>query len=336
MGVRSGLRMKKAVIGLTVFFLLTLLLSGCGLAEGEEAEFGENLQPLSMEDYTAYGPEPDEACYTEGKHIYSNENTFDECTYSDKSIRVWTWREWRGDCCFNVARVKIADPSQLRTAMAQDLIYRNNYVWATAKAKNAVVASGGEWLSSNGGTYTVRMGVTLRAKGYRKRDVLVTDQNGDFHLFKGFFKEDLEKLEKDGFTLINVFNFGPAMIIDGELQYHEGDTWEYVVGFTRSAQPRTGFGQIGPLEYLMVVTDGRNAPSPLPEGGTKRAKGCNVSTLAKYMYDYGCVQAYNLDGGGSAAMYFHGERFSNSTKKRAVTDIVYFATLTGAGYVVKE
>ena len=327
--------MRKIVIWLTVLVLSALLLPGCGLAEEGETEFFPNLTPLSMEDYTVYGPEPDEAGYTEGKHIYSNGNTFDESTYTDGSIRVWTWREWRGDCCFNVARIRIADPSQLRTAMARDRINKNNYVWVTAKDKNAVVAIGGEWLYMNPGTYTVRMGVTLRDKGYRDRDVLVTDQNGDFHLFKGFRKEDIQKLEDDGFTPINVFNFGPVIILDGEVQYHEGEKWEYIAGYTRSTQPRTGFGQIGPLEYLMVVTDGRNALSPTPEGTKKRAKGCNVATLAQYMKDYGCEQAYTLDGGGSAAMYYHGERFSKSIK-RAVTDIVYFATLTGAEYVTEE
>ena len=42
--------------------------------------------------------------------------------------------------------------------------------------------------------------------------------------------------------------------------------------------------------------------------------------------DYGCIQAYNLDGGGSAAMYYNGDIFTLN-RRRAVTDIVYFATL---------
>ena len=289
------------------------------------------LQPLPMDDYTAFGPAPDESCFTEGKHAFSNENTFDESTYRDESIEVYAWREWRGDCCYNAARIRISDPSQLRTALAENKIWRNHYVWVTAQRNNAVVATGGEWLDSNKNTYTVRMGVTLRKKGYKTRDTLVTDQAGNFHLFKGYTHAQRQALEAEGIQIINLFNFGPALIIDGEVQYEEGTKWKYPVGYTTALQPRTAIGQIGPLEYLMVVTDGRLARAPLPDGGVKLARGCNVATLAKYMQDYGCVQAYALDGGGSAAMYYHGDKFSHPIEKRGVTDIIYFATLVDSG-----
>ena len=46
------------------------------------------------------------------------------------------------------------------------------------------------------------------------------------------------------------------------------------------------------------------------------------------MYDQGCVQAYNLDGGNSALMYFHGENYSKKSfdAERSVSDIIYFST----------
>ena len=291
------------------------------------AQAASGYAPLPMDDYTAFGPAPAESGFTEGKHQYSNENTFDEGSYIDGSISVYVWREWRGDCCYNAARIKITDPSQLRTALAENKIWRNHYVWVTGERNNAVVATGGEWLDSNKNTYTVRMGVTLRKKGYKNRDTLITDQNGDFHLYKGFSTSYRTDIEKAGYQVINLFNFGPALVIDGTAQYHEGEKWKYPVGYTTALQPRTAVGQIGPLEYMMVVTDGRLARAPLPDGGVKLARGCNVATLAQYMLDYGCVQAYALDGGGSAAMYYHGDKFSHPIEKRGVTDIVYFATL---------
>jgi exopolysaccharide biosynthesis protein len=42
--------------------------------------------------------------------------------------------------------------------------------------------------------------------------------------------------------------------------------------------------------------------------------------------DLGCTTAYNLDGGGSSAMYFNGELVNNPLgrgKERGVSDILY-------------
>ena len=51
------------------------------------------------------------------------------------------------------------------------------------------------------------------------------------------------------------------------------------------------------------------------------------------MLEQGCVQAYNLDGGNSALMYFHGQNYSNKSvsAERSVSDIIYFATLIDSG-----
>ena len=339
--------LKRTIIFLLTLGLLFALIPAVSCAGGESDETdepsemveldlaadgtvlsAEGLTSLPMDDYTAFGPAPDKARFVEGKHIYSHENSFDDSCYIDQSIAVYVWREWRGKCCYNVARIKIADPSQLRTALWNNSIRMNNYVWKTAEQCNAVVASGGEFLAhaANKRTYTVRMGVTLRDGGIRDRDTLITDQNGDFHVYKGYSHDMREALKKEGKQIINLFNFGPSLIIDGELQYHEGDVLKYFNIAPNGTQPRTAIGQIGPLEYLLVVTHGRNAKAPLPEGGVKASAGCKIVTLAQFMADYHCIQAYNLDGGGSAAMYYNGDIFTLN-KRRAVTDIVYFATL---------
>ena len=69
---------------------------------------------------------------------------------------------------------------------------------------------------------------------------------------------------------------------------------------------------------LLVMVDGRRSNS---DGMTCRA-------LAQFMLEQGCIQAYNLDGGNSALMYFHNGNYSNKTVKAelSVSDIIYFAT----------
>ena len=61
-----------------------------------------------------------------------------------------------------------------------------------------------------------------------------------------------------------------------------------------------------------------------------------MATLAQFMYDQGCVQAYNLDGGNSALMYFNGENYSRKSfeAERSVSDIIYFST--GIDYGLDE
>ena len=300
-----------------------LLLLTCAAADTVPALDGSGvlLQTLPMDDYTVGGPEIDpEAMCEDG--------------YSDPSIQVEMYHEWVGNAHFNVAHVKIAHASQLRTALYNDTIWQNNYMWVIAAQKNAIVAVGGEYLYylHNRDGYTVRMSQTLRDKGYEKRDMLITDQNGDFHITKGFTRETVTALQAEGVQIVNLFNFGPALIIDGEPVY---DSFTkkgcYPVGDPQNSEPRTVIAQMGPLEYMFVVVDGRKMRIKNADGTTKLARGATLATVGEYLLAHGCTQAYALDGGGSAAMYYRKTGvYSNPSSKRGVTDIVYFAALEAA------
>ena len=61
-----------------------------------------------------------------------------------------------------------------------------------------------------------------------------------------------------------------------------------------ASNPRTAIGVIGELHYLFVVADGR----------TSESEGLSLYELAQIMQKYGCITAYNLDGGGSSTLYF--------------------------------
>ena len=312
-------------------------------AEREEqdasSETKTKLTPLPMDDITAFGPLPDPSKVTWGKHEFSTENTFNECVYEDESIRVVLWNEWVGKALYSTAHIWISDPSQFRTALHQDRLAMNHYVWVTSRAKNAVVGVGGEHLlfDSNRSTYVVRMENRLReGKGIRGRDTLITDENGDFHIFQGYNASMIEEVEADGHTVVNLFNFGPAYVIDGELIHPAGEMFRYLVGGPMGREPRCAIGQIGPLEYVVVTVDGRNNKAPTPDSGHQYSAGATMGEVAEYMYSQGCYQAYNLDGGASASTYFFGAenadgKYSYPYTNRAVSDIIYFATLVDAG-----
>ena len=78
-------------------------------------------------------------------------------------------------------------------------------------------------------------------------------------------------------------------------------------------------GQTGPLSYVLVLAEGRN----------KDSEGVTHQELADFMFDLGCIEAFNLDGGNTATMVFNGGYYQtgrSSTNERAQSDCIYFAT----------
>ena len=112
-----------------------------------------------------------------------------------------------------------------------------------------------------------------------------------------------------------IFSFGPALVIDGEVGVIEGEEVERA----QITNPRTAIGILEPLHYLMVVSDGR----------TTESRGLSLFRLAELMRDEGCETAYNLDGGGSSTIWFNGKVLNKPTTygdviaERTMSDIVY-------------
>ena len=226
-----------------------------------------------------------------------------------------------GDSTFNVARIKIAHPSQLRTGLANEKGTKNNKISTMAKNHNAVVAIGGDFFADAKNGYIVRQYKEFRKSPKSVYDMLLVDNNGDFHIILQSNAEELKALlSSEELTFPNIFNFGPALIKDGVLleapQYYIDNGNRYNI--KSKSEPRCAIGQLGEMEYMFVVVDGRR----------KDSDGCSTDELAQWMYEQGCVQAYNLDGGNSALMWFGGENYSDKTTKneRAVSDFIYIAT----------
>ena len=103
-----------------------------------------------------------------------------------------------------------------------------------------------------------------------------------------------------------------TLVVDGQIS----DTSETSV--SQKANPRTAIGQISPLHYLFIVVDGRSDESD----------GMTLPQLAQVFIDHGATLAYNLDGGGSAAMWLNGDLINNPTdghksSERNISDIIY-------------
>lgn len=80
---------------------------------------------------------------------------------------------------------------------------------------------------------------------------------------------------------------GPLLLLDGE-QVEQADQ-----AFNKNRHPRTAVGVTADNTLIAVVVDGRNS----------EAHGMSIGELAEVMKALGCVEAMNLDGGGSSTAW---------------------------------
>lgn len=254
---------------------------------------------------------------------YSEKNCVSETVYEDASIRVEISSEQVGKTMVHLARVKIADPSQLRTAPAY-AFDRDQTAPQTAIAQrvNAVLAINGDYFSyqSVRGGYMIRQGEMYINQPIKQRDVLIIDGNGDFHIEREITEETLAKYDDLG-GIINSFNFGPGLIIDGELC----DRFKSVYNMAEDKAARSCICQVkrGEMEYLCVVSEGTD---------DSRGGGMTLEEFTDYVATLGVQNAYNLDGGNSAALMYLGEKINavKNRNHRPLSDIIYFASAVKA------
>lgn len=250
------------------------------------------------------------------------EANFTETGYRDDTIIVEMEQlRMQGSDVF-VARVKIATASQLRTAYAGNKIdsTRTNQTSRISKNFNGIVAINGDYYPKTKAGYIVRQGEVYREKTSKNMDLLLIDELGDFHiLLRGHDEQEAGiKAIKEEHQIVNGFFFGPALVVDGQVQ----EIPENYQFDPNAANPRAAIGQTGPLTYVLVTVNGR----------TDASVGVTFEQLAQIMSELGCLQAYNLDGGNSATLAFHGQVYNDKPQsERGVTDIIYFATATKQG-----
>ncbi len=224
--------------------------------------------------------------------------------------------------------VKVADPSQIRTAMSYDRYDKKDFVHAEIMAKhvNAVVAVNGDFFKYHYKSgYVVRQGEFYCDALNGKRDLLLIDNKGNFHSVFAATTENttayIADMNAQGLDVINTFTLGPVLVQNGEARLMK-DTitaskkvdefqWCY-------PQQRVAICQLGELEYVIIEAYGKTDSS---QGMTLQ----ELADLIVYLYP-DCIMAYNLDGGGSTNVIVNGERIHKTPGRREISDILYFAS----------
>lgn len=310
--------MKKSFICFCVLLLVFCLIIPAAFAgqagtvpalELPELQTG-SIIPIPIKETPSNGPR--ESCY-----LYSPEDS-DPTGYADPSITVNIGRGRIYETNYVYARVKIADPSQIRTALSAPFGSKNTTAGANiARHENAVFAINGDYFSEQNKGAVIRQGAESRMRCDGGCDVLIIDDMGDLTILPNATNDDVRDFPG---TVVNALTFGPGLIINGEARYGFRSN---AIATHKSAQ-RMCIAQTGELEYLLVTSEGPEDP-----GST----GLTLDQWIELIESFGNVQnAYNLDGGSSATMVFRkGDKnwakinSPNNRKVRSIRDIIYFA-----------
>ena len=284
--------LMKRLCGIVLVLAFFLTSAGAALAE---------VTPLPIDDSPGHPP--------------LAEGYLSDLEYEDPSIRVIieTGREFNTN--YWLARVTIKDPSQLRTTSANGFDGTRTVAGKTlARRMQAVFAINGDYFSYRNDGFLIRQGVQYRDLPSGRRDVMLLDEKGDMHIVRRATAEALAPyMEKN---IINSFNFGPALVVDGQKMRGFIDNDDAAL----LGRQRMGLAQVkkGELEYIALACTG-------PKWGNS---GWTLDQFAQMMMRLGVENAYNLDGGNSTMVMFKGDYVNriNEETMRTISDIIYFAS----------
>ena len=238
-----------------------------------------------------------------------------ETSYKSNNISITITTIERYDTQVYVADIVLKDLSYFQTALAQGAFGRNikDTTSAMAKENDAIFAINGDYYGFHDRGYVMRNGYLYRETKHRSRDYddLAIYEDGHFEIF---YESQYTAKEIADAGAVQIFSFGPGLVKNNNIIIGKNSEVTYAL----QSNPRTAIGEIAPLHYVMVVSDGR----------TKESAGLTLYELAQAMQEMGCKTAYNLDGGGSSTMWFMGRVINYPTDgtksgERRISDIIY-------------
>ena len=263
-------------------------------------------------------PAPDESKFSE---IYDDERKDYKGKpvkyYKDDSIEVKCWRERINHNTFHFSEIWIADPSQLRRTLVDNVISKKhlNHPQNIFAKTNGVVGMTADYCAFRPYGIIIQYGNVVRETKGSVLDIAVYDVNGNFSAYddnSDFFETDLFIEGR----IVHTFAFGPVLVDD----YKVSESYKLTLpngshpGELNEVYPRAAICQFGyDKHYLLCTVDFR---------------GLSAKDFAGVLQSKGVRFAYNLDGGQTATLMFHKRIINNVAYggTRPVSDILYFAT----------
>ena len=175
---------------------------------------------------------------------------------------------------------------------------------------NALIAINGDSYFGFSDSFVFRNGEPYRRTLEDRTDLCILYRDGRMETKKWGTFSARDVINSDPWQ---VWSFGPRLL-------EEDGSPRVIQNWIAYENPRTAIGYYEPGHYCFVIVDGRQ----IVDGDKGFSDGMTLTQLSRLMADLGCKAAYNLDGGGSAKMYFNGDVVTNcSNKKRVISDIIY-------------
>ncbi len=197
-----------------------------------------------------------------------------------------------------IAKVKLFDPTAFKLVLAKDKLTYAETTSQAAKRKGAIFAVNGGGFGASVKNGEVRTGLIGGAivDGVVKQEFKYVE--GREFFFVGIDREgnlvgNVPKSQED-VDKLNAYqgtSFIPILIKDGKKLDIPG-RWQ------KAKHPRTIIGQYANNDLILIAVDGRQGDYSV---------GITLERLQDKLIELGVKDAYNLDGGGSTAMYFKGK-----------------------------
>ncbi len=259
------------------------------------ATAGESSETDDSSSESAFGPgiflNPGEA----ERFIFDEENGHYE--YQSENFSVFIERTntkigERDPVAYCIAHLYMRNENPFQPGIRETS--KREALWHMARRKNAVIGVTGDNLVVD---EREKKGVIIRdGKIYNDRaaeDTLAILPDGSLAIYAAGEFTAQELLDRG---IMNTFSFGPTLIHNGFINH------EIVHSRVEGKNPRVAVGMIEPGHLLLICVDGRQS---------SYSRGMTIETLAVLLWAEGCTEAYNLDGGRSAAMVFMGEHINH-------------------------
>ncbi len=187
----------------------------------------------------------------------------------------------------NIGGIKIDNVNQPRMLSVHTIVYTpdwGEYSPPSPKYGKQIVISNGKLLRVSYGRNQIPKDGYVIVGPQKNLDKIVNAKK---------FKLDI-KLNPEWRDVNHIISGGPYLVKNGDIYV---DMTAQKLGSVDGRNPRTAIGYTKDNHLIMLTADGREGASI----------GLTLMELASLMKELGCVNAMNLDGGGSTVMYIKGQ-----------------------------
>jgi hypothetical protein len=131
---------------------------------------------------------------------------------------------------------------------------------------------------------------------FERNPVLLVDSVKDTGLTRYAMRE---RPDKTKWKMQTAVGGGPVLLFDGEIRVTNNEERKFTGKAINDKHPRTAMGYTGDGRLVILVVEGRRPGI---------AEGATLIQEARLLKEIGCIEALNLDGGGSSCLLINGKQ----------------------------